>query len=196
VFDRSPSSFLLLVRWRKETRRARATQTVVRPVVRRVRLETATIGVMAHWLLKTEPTSFSIDDLARKEVEHWDGVRNFQARNNLRAMRLGEEAFFYHSSTGEPGIAGICNVVREAYPDESQFDPNSKYFDPRALPEKPRWYMPDVRFVAKFAREITLAELRTVPGLANMVLLHRSRLSVQPVADEEWNIIVQLAGQT
>jgi len=151
--------------------------------------------LMAHWLLKTEPTSFSIDDLARKEVEHWDGVRNFQARNNLRAMRLGEEAFFYHSSTGEPGIAGICKVVREAYPDESQFDPTSKYFDPRAMPEKPRWYMPDVGFVAKFAREITLAELRTVPGLEGMVLLNRSRLSVQPVAPEEWNIIMQLAEQ-
>jgi predicted RNA-binding protein with PUA-like domain len=159
-------------------------------------LGTVTIVVMAHWLLKTEPASFSIDDLARKEVEHWDGVRNFQARNNLRAMRVGEEAFFYHSSTGEPGIAGICKVVREAYPDESQFDPTSKYFDPRAVPEKPRWYMPDVGFVSKFPREISLAELRTVPGLEEMVLLHRSRLSVQPVSDEEWNIITQLAEQT
>jgi predicted RNA-binding protein with PUA-like domain len=164
--------------------------------VRRSRVGTVTIGVMAHWLLKTEPASFSIDDLARKEVEHWDGVRNFQARNNLRAMRLDEEAFFYHSSTGQPGIAGICKVVREAYPDESQFDPNSKYFDPRALPEKPRWYMPDVGFVAKFPREITLAELRTVPGLEEMVLLQRARLSVQPVSEEEWNIITQLADQT
>ena len=84
---------------------------------------------MAQWLLKTEPSTFSIDDLEKKSVEHWDGVRNFQARNNLRAMHVGEEAFFYHSSTEEKGIAGLCNVVREAYPDDSQFDPNSKYFD-------------------------------------------------------------------
>lgn len=158
-------------------------------------MRTATIGVMAYWLLKTEPTTFGIDDLAKKEVEHWDGVRNFQARNNLRAMRFGEEAFFYHSSTGEPGIAGICKVVREAYPDESQFDPNSKYFDPRALPEKPRWWMPDVGFVEKFPRVITLAELRTIPGLEEMVLLNRSRLSVQPVREDEWKIILQLAEQ-
>src|SRR5512135_2913880 len=107
---------------------------------------------MAHWLLKTEPTTFSIDHLAEKKVEHWDGVRNFQARNNLRAMKVGEHAFFYHSSTGEPGIAGICEVVREAYPDGSQFDPNSKYFDPKSSPEKPRWWMPDVGFVRKFER--------------------------------------------
>jgi len=150
---------------------------------------------MAYWLLKTEPSTFSIDDLANKEFEHWDGVRNLQARNNLRAMRLGEEAFFYHSSTGEPGIAGICKVVREAYPDESQFDPNSKYFDPRALPEKPRWWMPDVGFVEKFPRVITLAELRTIPGLEEMVLLQRSRLSVQPVTEDEWKIILQLSEQ-
>ena len=151
---------------------------------------------MAQWLLKTEPSTFSIDDLEKKSVEHWDGVRNFQARNNLRAMRLGEEAFFYHSSTEEKGIAGLCNVVREAYPDDSQFDPNSKYFDPRSTPEEPRWWMPDVGFVRKFPRVITLSELRTVPGLEQMVLLNRSRLSVQPVAEEEWQIILQLAEQT
>jgi len=150
---------------------------------------------MAHWLLKTEPSTFSIDDLGKKSVEHWDGVRNFQARNNLRAMRLGEEAFFYHSSAEEKGIAGLCNVVREAYPDDSQFDPNSKYFDPRSTPEEPRWWMPDVGFVRRFPRVITLAELRTVPGLEQMVLLNRSRLSVQPVAEEEWQIIMQLAEQ-
>ncbi|MGZ4105194.1 MAG: EVE domain-containing protein [Actinomycetota bacterium] len=148
---------------------------------------------MAHWLLKTEPTTFSIDHLAEKEVEHWDGVRNFQARNNLRAMKVGEQAFFYHSSTETPGIAGVCEVVREAYPDHSQFDPNSKYFDPRSTPEKPRWWMPDVGFVRKFERLVPLAELRTVPGLENMVLLNRSRLSVQPVTDGEWEIILQLA---
>jgi predicted RNA-binding protein with PUA-like domain len=150
---------------------------------------------MAHWLLKTEPETFSIDDLEKKRVEHWDGVRNFTARNNLRAMRLGEEAFFYHSSTENKGIAGVCKVVREAYPDDSQFDPNSKYFDPRAKPEDPRWWMPDVEFVRKFPRIVTLTELRTVPGLEGMVLLGRARLSVQPVRDDEWEIIMHIAEQ-
>ena len=151
---------------------------------------------MAHWLLKTEPSTFSIDDLEKKSVEHWDGVRNFMARNNLRAMKLNEEAFFYHSSTEDKGIVGVCKVVREAYPDDSQFDPNSKYFDPRSTPDDPRWWMPDVGFVRKFPRLVSLAELRTVPGLEEMVLLNRSRLSVQPVRDDEWEIIVQLAEQS
>ncbi|HVL33178.1 MAG TPA: EVE domain-containing protein [Actinomycetota bacterium] len=148
---------------------------------------------MAYWLLKTEPSTFSIDDLARKEVEHWDGVRNFQARNNLRAMKVGERAFFYHSSTDPAGIAGICEVVREAYPDDSQFDPQSKYYDPKSSPDRPRWYMPDVRFVSKFERFVPLADLRQTPGLEDMVLLNRSRLSVQPVSEEHWKIINALA---
>ena len=149
---------------------------------------------MAHWLMKTEPDTFSIDDLEVKRVEHWDGVRNWTARNNLRAMKLGERAFFYHSSCEPPGIAGICEIVREAYPDHSQFDPSSKYFDPKATEEKPRWYMPDVGFVEKFPRLIPLAELRQTPGLEEMVLLRASRLSVQPVTDKEWEIITHLAG--
>jgi predicted RNA-binding protein with PUA-like domain len=148
---------------------------------------------MAHWLMKTEPETFGIDDLEKKEVEHWDGVRNFTARNNLRAMKLGENAFFYHSSTEVIGIAGICEVVREAYPDDSQFDPTSKYFDPKSSPEKPRWWMPDVRFVRKFPRLITRNELKEIPGLEDMVLLRASRLSVQPVTDEEWDIILRIA---
>src|SRR5207248_3943335 len=159
---------------RKETRSRAHGANCAAPVGSQASVGTATIGVMAYWLLKTEPSTFSIDDLAQKEFEHWDGVRNFQARNNLRAMRLGEEAFFYHSSTEEKGVAGLCNVVREAYPDDSQFDPNSKYFDPRSTPEEPRWWMPDVGFVRKFPRVITLSELRTVPGLEQMVLLNRS----------------------
>ncbi len=148
---------------------------------------------MAHWLLKSEPETFGIDHLAERKVEHWDGVRNFTARNNLKAMKLGEECFFYHSSCDPPGVAGICEVVREAYPDHTQFDPNSKYFDPKSTPEKPRWYMPDVGFVRTFPRLITLAELREVPGLEDMVLLHRSRLSVQPVTDDQWKIICTIA---
>lgn len=148
---------------------------------------------MAYWLLKSEPTTFGIDHLKQKKVEHWDGVRNFQARNNLRAMRKGERAFFYHSNTDPIGIAGICVIEREAYPDHTQFDPASKYFDPRSTPEKPRWFMPDVRFVKKFKRLVTTQELRAVPGLENMALLNRSRLSVQPVTEEEWNIIMAIA---
>src|SRR5439155_12900525 len=105
---------------------------------------------MNHWLVKSEPESFSIDDLRAKDVEHWDGVRNYAARNNLMAMKLGEQAFFYHSSCDPPGIAGICEVVREAYPDFTQFDPESKYFDPRVKEDNPRWFMPDMKFVKKF----------------------------------------------
>ena len=147
---------------------------------------------MAYWLLKSEPSTFSIDHLKAKKVEHWDGVRNFQARNNLRAMKVGEQAFFYHSNADPIGIAGICKVAKPAYPDHSQFDPDSKYFDPKATPDEPRWFMPDVRFVRKFRRLVTLAELREVPGLEDMALLRASRLSVQPVTDEQWAIVCAL----
>ena len=148
---------------------------------------------MAYWLLKTEPSAYSIDDLQRQEVGHWDGVRNYQARNNLRAMRVGDLAFFYHSSTEPPGVVGVCEVVKEAYPDHTQFDPDSKYYDPKATPDKPRWFMPDVRYVKHFPRMVTLAELRDVPGIEDMPLLNRSRLSVQPVTDKQWEIVTQLA---
>jgi predicted RNA-binding protein with PUA-like domain len=149
---------------------------------------------VAYWLLKTEPEAFSIDDLAGKETAPWDGVRSYQARNNLRSMKLGERAFFYHSSTEPPGIVGICEVAREAYPDHTQWDLASKYFDPRSTQENPRWFMPDVRFVEKFPRMITLAELRTTPGLEAMALVQRGqRLSVQPVTEEEWLIVTMLA---
>lgn len=148
---------------------------------------------MAHWLLKSEPESFSIDDLRAKKVEHWDGVRNYVARNNLRAMDLGDLAFFYHSNADPPGVAGVCKVVKTAYPDHTQFDPNSKYFDPKATPDKPRWFMPDVRFVKKFPRLVPLAEIRATPGLQEMALVRAARLSVQPVTETEWEIITALA---
>ncbi|HEX9712168.1 MAG TPA: EVE domain-containing protein [Actinomycetota bacterium] len=148
---------------------------------------------MDYWLLKSEPDSYSIDDLAQQEVGHWDGVRNFQARNNLMAMKVGDLAFFYHSSTDPPGVAGVCRVVKEAYPDHTQFDPGSKYFDPKSSPERPRWYMPEVEFVEKFARLIPLGELRETPGLEDMELLRRSRLSVQHVTPEQWKIITAIA---
>lgn len=148
---------------------------------------------MAYWLLKTEPEAFSIDDLEREGVAGWDGVRNFQARNNLRAMRPGDLAFFYHSSCQPPGVVGVCEVVREAYPDHTAWDSSSKYFDERSTPEKPYWYMPDVKFVRRFPRMVCLEELRGTPGLEDMVLLRKSRLSVQPVTDDEWRIVEALA---
>lgn len=148
---------------------------------------------MAYWLLKTEPSAFSIDDLERKRVEHWDGVRNYGARNNLMAMKVGDLGLFYHSSADPPGVAGVCRVVREAYADFTQFDPDSKYFDPKATIEKPRWFMPDVGFVARFPRFVSLREIKETPGLENMDLVRWSRLSVSRVTDEEWRIIGELA---
>jgi predicted RNA-binding protein with PUA-like domain len=150
---------------------------------------------VAHWLVKTEPTSFSIDDLERVGVEPWSGVRNFQARNHLRAMRVGDRCFFHHSSVKPPGIVGVCEVVREAYPDATQFDPGSPYHDPKATPDAPRWFNPDVRFIERFPRLLSMDELRTIPELRDMELLRRSRLSVQPVTDAEWDAVVMLAAQ-
>jgi predicted RNA-binding protein with PUA-like domain len=150
---------------------------------------------MAHWLLKSEPSTFGIDHLKAKGVEHWDGVRNYTARNNLQAMKLGEEAFFYHSSCEVPGVVGIMRVVREAYPDFTQFDPESKYFDPKATPEKPRWFMPDLEYVKTFPRVVSLREIKQTPGLQDMWIARASwsRLSVSPVSDKEWEIICDLA---
>jgi predicted RNA-binding protein with PUA-like domain len=150
---------------------------------------------MAYWLVKSEPDSFSIDDLARVGVEHWDGVRNYTARNNLMAMKLGERAFFYHSSCEVPGVAGLCEVVRESYPDHTQFDPESKYFDPKATPEKPRWFMPDMKFVTKFEHVVPLSEIRATPGLQDMQMFRYNRLSVSEVSEKEWEIILELAGE-
>jgi predicted RNA-binding protein with PUA-like domain len=151
---------------------------------------------MQYWLFKTEPDAYSIDRLEREGRTEWSGVRNFQARNNMVAMKLGDRGFFYHSSTKPPGIVGICEVIREAYPDFTQFDPKSDYFDPSANPEKPKWKMVDVGFVEKFPRMLTLDELKTRADLdlAGMTLLRRgSRLSVQPVDERYWNAILQTA---
>ena len=149
---------------------------------------------MAHWLLKSEPETFGIDHLQAKGVEHWDGVRNYGARNNLMAMKLGDLGFFYHSSCEVPGVAGICEVVREHYPDFTQFDPGSKYFDAKASPSKPRWFMPDVSFVSKFDSVVPLAEIRQTPGLGEMEMIRFNRLSVSGVSEAEWQIICAMAG--
>jgi predicted RNA-binding protein with PUA-like domain len=146
---------------------------------------------MNYWLFKSEPDVFGIDRLEREGRTEWSGVRNFQARNNMVAMRVGDRGFFYHSSCKPPGIAGLCEVVREAYPDFTQFDPASEYYDPTANPERPKWKMVDVAFVSAFPRLITLDELRAMPELEGMTLLRRARLSVQPVEERYWNVILQ-----
>jgi len=147
---------------------------------------------MRYWLMKSEPDEFSIDDLvaAPGQSTAWFGVRNYQARNFMRDdMRLGDQVFFYHSSCPEPGIAGIASVSRLAYPDESQFDPKSDYFDPKATREAPRWLHVDVKLVRK-TRLVSLAELREHPALADMRILARgNRLSITPVEPAEWKFI-------
>jgi len=150
---------------------------------------------LRYWLMKSEPDEFSIDDLAaaRDRTTAWFGVRNYQARNFMRdQMRLGDRAFFYHSSCPEPGIAGICEVSAQAYPDATQFDAKGKYYDPKSTPEAPRWVNVDVRFVEK-TRLLPLAELRSHPQLANMRILQRgNRLSITPVDPAEWAFIAKL----
>ena len=138
-----------------------------------------------YWLMKTEPTTFSIDDLARQKVSHWEGVRNYQARNYMRdGMKVGDEILVYHSNCMPPAVAGIGRVYKAAYPDHFAFDEKSKYFDPKSTTEKPIWMMVDVEFVQKFKQPIPLAQLHTYPELAGMVVLQKgSRLSVQPVSE-------------
>lgn len=144
--------------------------------------------------MKSEPEEVSIDDLeaALSQRAAWFGVRNYQARNFMRdAMKVGDLAFFYHSSCAEPGIAGICEVCSEPYPDETQFSTVNPYFDPKSKPDNPRWWLRDVRFVSK-SRLIPLAQLRACPELANMRLLARgNRLSIMPVSESEWAFITK-----
>ena len=150
-----------------------------------------------YWLFKTEPSSFSIADLmnAPSQTTSWDGVRNFQARNMLRdQIAPGDMVLVYHSSTDPIGVAGIAEVVRGGYPDKTAFDPNDSHFDPKSKADAPSWFVVDIRGVKAFPRVITLDELRKVKGLEKMVLLQRgSRLSVQPVRPQEWEIITSLA---
>ena len=149
---------------------------------------------MNHWLMKSEPDAFSIDDLKRKKQEAWDGVRNYQARNFMRdGMRPGDKVFFYHSNCAVPGIVGVAEVVTDAYPDPSQFDPKSKYFDPGSSRDKPRWMLVDVKFVKKLKRTISLDELKSDPALIEMPLLRKgNRLSVMPVDAAHWKYILAL----
>ncbi|NWG86929.1 MAG: EVE domain-containing protein [Hydrogenophilaceae bacterium] len=147
---------------------------------------------MRYWLMKSEPSEYSIDDLARDGSVPWFGVRNYQARNFMRdQMRVGDGVLFYHSSCPEPGIAGLAEVAKLAYPDASQFDAKAKYYDAKATPDKPRWFNVDVKIKQK-TRLMPLAEIRDYPELANMRILQRgNRLSITPVDPAEWNFILK-----
>ena len=149
------------------------------------------------WLVKSEPESYSIDDLARDGRTPWTGVRNFQARNLMRdQMRVGDEVLFYHSSADPTGVAGLARVASEAYPDPTQFDKKSDYFDEKSTQDEPRWFVVDIEFVRRLPRIVTLAEIRDTPALADMPLVNRSRLSVQPVEPAAFDRIVSMAGKS
>ena len=147
---------------------------------------------MAYWLMKSEPDDYSIDDLKRDKREPWDGIRNYQARNMMRDdMVVGDKAFFYHSNCKEPGVVGVMTIASEAYPDPFQFDPDSKYYDPKSDPDNPRWLLVDVKYERTLSRNITLREIKENPALDGMVLTRKgNRLSIMPVSDEHWDEIL------
>ncbi|MDR9433440.1 MAG: EVE domain-containing protein [Spiribacter sp.] len=151
---------------------------------------------MAYWLMKSEPDVYGIDHLAAEPdgVEHWDGIRNYQVRNMFRdQFQPGDQAFFYHSNTKVPGIVGIMEIVTNAYPDHTAFDPDAKYYDPKSDPDNPRWLMVDVRYQRHLSRVITLAELKSDPALSDMALVRRgNRLSVMPVSASQWAHILEM----
>jgi predicted RNA-binding protein with PUA-like domain len=152
-------------------------------------------GERRYWLVKSEPDVFSFDDLlaAPRKTTHWDGVRNHAARNFLKdGMKKGDRVFFYHSMANPQAVVGICEVVREGYPDPTALDPASEYHDPDATPEDPRWYMVDLRAVERLRRPVTLPEIKARPELAEMALVRVGRLSVSPVTPAEWETIVAM----
>jgi len=152
-----------------------------------------------YWLMKTEPSAYSIQDLARekKKTTHWDGVRNYQARNYMRDdMKLGDKVLVYHSNANPPAVAGAATIVRESYPDHTSWDPKDKHYDEKSTPQNPRWFMVDIKLEQIFKEPIPLDDLRNVKALKDMVLLQKgSRLSVQPVRKKEFDAIVRLAAQ-
>jgi predicted RNA-binding protein with PUA-like domain len=151
---------------------------------------------MKYWLIKSEPEVFSIDDLAKSKnkTTHWDGVRNYQARNYMRdEMKLGDKIIFYHSNSEPPGAAGICEVVKEAYPDFTAFDPEDPHYDPKSKRDNPAWMMVDVKFVQKFSKLVSLSEIKSNKKLQKMKLVQPgNRLSVMPVTKEEFDEIVKM----
>ncbi len=154
--------------------------------------------MMAYWLFKSEPSTFSLEHLAKspKKTTCWDGVRNYQARNLLRdEMRKGDGVLFYHSSCAVPAVVGTAEIVKNGYPDHTAQDPESGHFDPKSTPEEPIWYMVDIRFRQRFAEPVSLAEMREMKALEGMLLLRRGqRLSVQPVTACEWKVILKKGG--
>ncbi len=152
---------------------------------------------MKYWLMKSEPDTFGIEDLQKrpKQTEPWDGVRNYQARNMMRdEMQVGDKAFFYHSNCAEPGIVGIVQIAKAGYPDVTAQDPESKYFDPKATAENPRWFRVDVKFERQFAKTVSLQTLKQQPQLEGMAVIARgSRLSITPVTVAQWQHILALA---
>lgn len=152
-----------------------------------------------YWLMKSEPTVFSFDDLKARPgaTDHWEGVRNYQARNYMREMAVGDLALFYHSNCDPPGVVGVIEIVRTAYPDHTAFDPLSRYYDGKTSPDAPRWYMVDVKWKEAFKNMVTLREMREEPRLQGMkVLQKRQRLSVMPVTVEEYDIIRKMGLRT
>jgi predicted RNA-binding protein with PUA-like domain len=151
---------------------------------------------MAFWLVKSEPSTYSIDNLKKDQITRWDSIRNYQARNFLKQMNMGDSVLFYHSSSEPSGVAGLARVAKTAYPDPTQFDKKSDYYDPKASAAAPRWFSPDLRFVKKFSHFVSIAELRKTGALKNMELLQRgSRLSVQALTEKEFETILSLAGE-
>lgn len=152
---------------------------------------------MQYWLFKSEPDAFSIDDLAAMpdQTEHWDGIRNYQARNFLRdQVKLGDQVFFYHSSCKDVGIVGVAEVVRESYSDFTQFDPESKYYDPKSSPDKPRWVMVDIKLKQKFSKILPLKVIKAMPEITEVGLVKKGhRLSIMPVTDIEWQLLLAAA---
>jgi len=149
----------------------------------------------SFWLVKSEPETFSFDDLMARpdRTTYWDGVRNFAARGHLRAMKTGDRVFFYHSNANPPAIVGIAEVAREAYPDSTAFDANDPHYDPKSKPDAPTWFMVDVRGVERLPRPVSLDEIKKVDSLASMALVRLGRLSVQPVTPKEWETVLKLA---
>jgi predicted RNA-binding protein with PUA-like domain len=150
---------------------------------------------MQHWLVKSEPDVFSFDDLeaAPRKTTYWDGVRNFTARNNLKAMKKGDRVFFYHSNASPSAVAGIAEVVKEAYPDPTALDPNHDHFDPKSKADDPTWFMVDIKAVEKLPRPVGLDEIKKNKALAGMALVKLGRLSVSPVTAAEWTTILEMS---
>ncbi len=148
-----------------------------------------------YWLFKSEPNSYSIDDMVKDKKTHWDGVRNYQARNFIRdEMKKGDKVLFYHSNADPMAVAGVCEIVKEAYPDHTAFDPDSKYYDPKSKKDNPAWMMVDIKIIKKFKQQVTLAEIKENKKLQNMRLVQRgNRLSVFPIEKNEFDEILTMA---